>query len=91
MGGVAILAPSTVQVTAPPALEHHVLWDGRMIAGHVHWGTKGGIVVVNVYMDVEQGLEGSFPTSGRAGKVRHAGWSTLSTLTSKTKTFVAVY
>ena len=29
-----------------------------MVAAHAHWGIRGGIVIVNIYMDVELGLAG---------------------------------
>ena len=31
-----------------------VLVPGRVLAGHLHWGVPGGLVVVTVYLHVER-------------------------------------
>ena len=39
---------------------------GRAMAAHVHWGAAGGNTFINLYLDVELGLEGNM---GRIWKV----------------------
>ncbi|CAK0837814.1 unnamed protein product [Prorocentrum cordatum] len=49
-GGVAVLARKNIPVTAPPLLPSATLWPGRLVAAHVHWGVRGGIVFVSAYL-----------------------------------------
>ena len=46
-GGVAILVPTRVLVTAPPALDGPTLEPGRMVAAHVSAGGKRGFVMIS--------------------------------------------
>ena len=48
-GGVAVLAPSHVQLIGPPGRTDPVLEEGRVVAAHVHWG-RGGFVAVSCYL-----------------------------------------
>ena len=50
MGGLCILAPSTVVMTAPPGIDSHILWEARAMAAHVHWGVAGGVIFINIYL-----------------------------------------
>ena len=50
VGGVAILAKTSIVVTAPPLLKTPVLHKGRLAAAHVHWGVGGGLVMLSVYL-----------------------------------------
>eukprot|EP00959_Pyramimonas_sp_CCMP1952_P041675 871681-Pyramimonas_sp.AAC.1 len=42
-GGLAVLARSCIQVTQAPFLGHGVIYAGRIGAGLVHAGQRGGI------------------------------------------------
>jgi len=55
-GGVAVMCPSTVQITNPPLLADAVLVPARAIAGHVHTACKAGVVVISVYLWVDENL-----------------------------------
>ena len=55
-GGVAVLAPSRVLVTAPPALREPTLEPGRMVAAHVSAGGKRGFVLISCYLRVDERL-----------------------------------
>ena len=57
-GGVAIVAPTTIMLTRPPGLESHVLWGARAIAAHAQWGVRGGIIIINAYLNTELQFEG---------------------------------
>ena len=53
--GVAVLAPTTVAVTCPPGRSNPIIEEGRLVAGRVHYGVRGGFVLISVYMrDWEQ-------------------------------------
>ena len=56
VGGVAVLAPTSVQVTAPPGRDSPVLVPGRLVAGHVRAGPSGGVVALSVYLHDGEGL-----------------------------------
>ena len=57
-GGLAILGPSYIHISSPPLLDGHTLWEGRVMAAHVHAAVPGGVVVINVYLDTELQFEG---------------------------------
>ena len=52
------LAPTSTTITSPPGLDTHILWEARAIAAHCHWGVKGGLVVVCVYLNTDLGFLG---------------------------------
>ncbi|CAK0865013.1 unnamed protein product [Prorocentrum cordatum] len=41
---------ASILVTAPPLLDSPVLHEGRMSAAHVHWGVRGGLVMISVHL-----------------------------------------
>ncbi|CAK0891372.1 unnamed protein product [Prorocentrum cordatum] len=53
-GGVAVLVPRRVLITAPPALEGPTLEPGRMVAAHVNCGGKRGFFMISVYLRVDE-------------------------------------
>eukprot|EP00959_Pyramimonas_sp_CCMP1952_P352803 7391722-Pyramimonas_sp.AAC.1 len=55
--GVALLTRNVIPVTAPPFTPSHVLEEARVLAGHVHWGVKGGLIVVVVYLRHSVGMD----------------------------------
>ncbi|CAK0813488.1 unnamed protein product, partial [Prorocentrum cordatum] len=55
-GGVAVIAPVRVLVSAPPQLTDRALIPGRLVAAHAHWGRAGGIVLLSVHLVVGEGL-----------------------------------
>ncbi|CAK0837890.1 unnamed protein product, partial [Prorocentrum cordatum] len=59
VGGVAVLAPTVVSVTAPLGRDPPVLVPGRPVAGHVRAGPAGGVVVLSIYLRDGEGLSGS--------------------------------
>ncbi|CAK0862105.1 unnamed protein product, partial [Prorocentrum cordatum] len=56
IGGVAVLAPASIQLTGPPGRDSHVLVPGRLVAGHVRAGPQGGAVVPSVHLHVGESL-----------------------------------
>ncbi|CAK0811969.1 unnamed protein product, partial [Prorocentrum cordatum] len=59
VGGVAVLAPTVVSVTAPPGCDSPVLVPGRLVAGHVRAGLAGGVVVLSIYRHDGEGRSGN--------------------------------
>eukprot|EP00959_Pyramimonas_sp_CCMP1952_P123854 2589370-Pyramimonas_sp.AAC.1 len=49
-GGAAALARTSITATAPPLTKSAVIIPGRMVGAHIHWGVKGGLVVLSLYM-----------------------------------------
>ena len=55
-GGVCVMCPTTVQITKPPMLAKAVLVPSRAIAAHLHTAFKAGVVVISVYLWVDEDL-----------------------------------
>ena len=57
-GGVAVLVPTHVCVTAPPGRSSPVLEARRLVAGYVHWGVRGGFAAISVHLKDGDGAPG---------------------------------
>ncbi|CAK0827554.1 unnamed protein product, partial [Prorocentrum cordatum] len=55
--GVAILARTSITITEPPFTKDPVLYPGRLVAAHVHWGARGGLVILSLYLVDSVGLD----------------------------------
>ncbi|CAK0828526.1 unnamed protein product [Prorocentrum cordatum] len=55
-GGVAVLAPTSIQLTGLPGRDSHALVPGRLAAGHARAGPQEGVMVLSVYLHVGEGL-----------------------------------
>eukprot|EP00959_Pyramimonas_sp_CCMP1952_P315995 6613716-Pyramimonas_sp.AAC.1 len=55
--GVAILARTSVTITEPPFTKDPVLYPGRLVAARVHWGARGGLVILSLYLVDSVGLD----------------------------------
>ena len=55
-GGVAVLAKTSIPVTSPPFLSSPVIVPGRLCAGHVRWGVRGGLILLSLYLQDSVGM-----------------------------------
>ncbi|CAK0849988.1 unnamed protein product [Prorocentrum cordatum] len=56
-GGVAVLVPTYIMVTAPPD-DGHIIYPGRAVCAQISWGVAGGIIVASVYLVTSIGISG---------------------------------
>ncbi|CAK0840691.1 unnamed protein product [Prorocentrum cordatum] len=56
-GGVAVLVPTYIMVTAPPD-DGHIIYPGRAVCAQINWGVAGGIIVASVYLVTSIGISG---------------------------------
>ncbi|CAK0860255.1 unnamed protein product [Prorocentrum cordatum] len=56
-GGVAVLVPTYIMVTAPPD-DGHIIYPGRADCAQINWGVAGGIIVASVYLVTSIGISG---------------------------------